>query len=617
MARGWGLVRWGLLITLVMAALPAAAGAAQPRPIVYVLSIDGLDGDRVTEANAPFLSSLMQGRGGRATSYPESRSVLISETNPNHTAMMTGAYAGASGIPGNAFAIYAPLENEDSCRAVGPVDESRLPTVTSGESASCPQAQMLFEAVKRQGNPDGLRTAGVFGKPKLGRIFAGKRFDGRARDVDYLWAPCSSGSDDDDYCGQAATNPATGYAIDDATVMDQVLRTARDGVGPASQKRRPDFTFVNLPQIDSVGHAFGPSTGAYDTAIGAADDQVERLVGDLRARGEWQRTVLIVVSDHAMDTTLSKTTLTSRLNAAGISSDDFLVVQNGSVDAVYLANRRSPARFELLRRMRAAVLGAPGVGEALYREPNPADGGNRNTVDGAHPGWQASGERSGDLMVTHTGGGAFSDPGASSNPLPGNHGGPQTRDNFFAVLGGGDFVRQQSVPGRVGPLFDDTLVNTTQAENVDPAPTVMGLFGLFATRDNRGRFLTEAFDTSRLPGRAAPSARPRLKVARASKKRRRARSRRSCRRVRRGAVNLRVSLTPSGGRADLEVRGTRHRRLLRDSTRTTVSYRARPGRRYRFRARIRAASGVPGAWSRRTVRPRATACIVSRRAKGR
>ena len=605
--------RWSPVILIVVAALlaPVTAEAAE-RPIVYVISLDGLDGDRVNQGSAPFLSGLLTGGGGRATSYPESRSVMIAETNPNHTAMMTGAYGGASGIPGNAFAIYAPLENEDSCRTTGPANETRLPTVTSGENANCPEAQMLFEAVRRQGNPDGLRTAAILGKPKLGRIFAARRFDGRSRDAHHLWAPCSSGADDDEYCGSVSTNPATGYALDDATVMDEVIRTAREGIGPAGGRRRPDFTFVNLPQIDSAGHALSPSAGAYDAAIGMADDQLERLVGELRARNEWRRTVMIVLSDHSMDTTPTKTTLTSRLTAAGISENDFVIVQNGSIDAVYLANRRSPARFELLRRMRTAALGTPGVGEALYREPNPADGGGRNTIDGAHPGWRAAGERSGDLLVTHVPGGGFSDPSLTSNPLPGNHGGPQTRDNFFAVLGGGDFVRQQVVGGRAGPLFDDTLLNPRQAENVDPAPTAMGLFGLFPTRNNSGRFLAEAFDMSRLPGGGAPALRPRLRIRRLSRRARTARTRRACARVRRRAVVLRLELAPTGGRYDLAVKGRRFKHLLRNRTRTVVRFRARPGRRYRFRVRVRAASGVPGGYVRRRARPRAARCRVRR-----
>lgn len=252
---------------------------------------------------------------------------------------------------------------------------------------------MLFEAIKRQGNPDGLLTAAVFGKPKLGRIFAAKRFDGRQRDVDHLWAPCTSGTDDDDYCGQVPLNPANGYAVDDATVMDEVVRTVRDGIGPLERRRRPDLTFVNLHQVDSAGHASGTDSGPYDVAITQADDQIERLVTELRARGEWQRTAMILLSDHSMDTTLPKTNLTGGMTGAGISEQDFMVVQNGSLDAVYLADRTSPGRFELLKRMRAAALATDGVGEALYREPNPADGGTANTVDGTHPGWHAAGPR--------------------------------------------------------------------------------------------------------------------------------------------------------------------------------------------------------------------------------
>ena len=45
-------------------------------------------------------------------------------------------------------------------------------------------------------------------------------------------------------------------------------------------------------------------------------------------------------------------------------------------------------------------------------------------------------------------------------------------------------MRKQPLSGTQDPLFDDTLANPGQAENVDVAPTVMGLFGLAAPRDN-------------------------------------------------------------------------------------------------------------------------------------
>lgn len=600
-------------VLLLAALLPAGARAVE-RPIVYTVVLDGLDGDRVDAGRAPFISSLLAGQGASSTYYRESRSVMIAETNPNHSAMVTGAYGESSGIPGNAFALYGPTENEDSCALTGPVDESKLPTSSSGENANCLQAQTVFEAIKRQGNPDGLLTAAVFGKPKLGRIFAGRKLDGKTPDADFITAPCSSGADDDDYCTQVQTNPATGFTVDDRTAMDLVFRTFREGVGAA--KRRPDFTFVNLPQIDSAGHA-SSTGGAYDTAIGQADDQIKRLVDELKARGEWGRTVLILLSDHSMDTTFTKTTLTNTFTATGIASNQYLVVQNGSFNAFYLADRTSPGRFELLKRMRAAALATPTVAEAFYREPNPADGGAAHTLASARPGWRLAGPRSGDLVVTHKEGGAFSDPSFTSNPIPGNHGGPQTRDNFYAVVGGGPFVRQGLPPGAAGPYFDDTLTNPMQAENVDTAPTAMGLLGLFPPRNNSGRFLTEAFDFSQLPGGGAPALRPRVSVKRLGKpaSRRRVRAGRSCRRARSRKVRLRVTIAPDGGRYDLAVRGrARYRRLLSDKVTTTFVYRARPGRRLRFRARARAASGRPGAFrASRLVKLRGVRCAKRRK----
>ena len=604
---------------LALAALGTASGAAVAearveRPIVYAVVIDGLDGDRIDGGRAPFISSLLAGSRASSTYYRESRSIMIAETNPNHTAMMTGAYGGASGIPGNHFAIPAPLENEDSCRATGPVDETRVPSPTSGENANCLVAQSTFEAIKRQGDPDGLLTAAIFGKPKLGRLFAGRFAEGRSRDVDHLWAPCSSGPDDDEYCGNVPTNPATGYAVDDRTVMDEVIRSAREGIG--SERRRPDFTFVNLHQTDSGGHAFGTLAPPYDAAIGQADEQVRRLVDELRARGEWERTVLVLLSDHSMDTTLTRTTLTSRFESAGISKDSFLARDDGSLAQVWVA-RGSPSRDELLKRMREVALAQSGVGEALYRAPNALDGGSAHSIAAVHPTWRLAGPRTGDLVVVHRPGGTFSDPSSSSNPLPGNHGGPQTRDNFFAAIGGGPFVRQQDRAGTSDGVFDDTAANPGQAENVDLASTVMGVFGLFEPRDNAGRFLSEAFNLAALPGRGFPARRPRLSARCLSGKaacrvRRRSRPRAHGRGlpVFAGAarcgktLRYRLRWSPAGGRYDLELRsGKRHRKLLRSRKVNSYVLKARRGKRQRLRIRSRSAAGTPSTWSRRALRP--------------
>ncbi|CAA9471177.1 MAG: hypothetical protein AVDCRST_MAG30-119 [uncultured Solirubrobacteraceae bacterium] len=512
-----------LLVTLLafaaLVAVPSGAAAQAPAPadpggaLVYVFVLDGLDGDRVDRGGAPFLSSLMAGQAdARSTYFRESRAIMIAETNPNHVAMATGAYGNRSGIPGNAFAVYGRPPDGDSCPD-GPLDESKPPVETSGESPSCLRAETMFATAQRGPDPGRIVTAGIFGKPKLSRIFAGKA-DPQRFDADYLWTPCVRQDDDTPYCKQVPNRVFDEYALLDATVMDEVLRTVRQGV-PGDGRTftgggsRPNLTFVNFPGVDNSGH--GTGAGAeYDRAILSADDEIERFVAQQKQLGLWNRTVMVVLSDHSMDSTPEKTTLAQRFNAAGISSSAYEIVQNGSAALVYLTNRTSPDRFTLLKRMREAAtnganplsqLAGPPAVEALYREPNPADGDQANTLDGRHPAWRLTGERTGDLVVYSQSNTSFNDP---INPLAGNHGGPQTRDNFFAVVGGSDLVNQRAIEGAQDPLFDDTERNPAQAENVDVAPTVMRLLGRPAPAQSEGRFLAEAFRADRLAPQVVP-----------------------------------------------------------------------------------------------------------------
>lgn len=506
--------RAAALAALLAVAAPAAGATAQGpadetrSPLVYVFSADALDGSRAIEQGlAPFTTSLVSGQqGGRGTYYRESRGIMVSETNPNHVAMATGAFGDTSGIPGNAFAVYDRAAKE-ACGADTSGEEGGDPPglpaernpagpagPTDGETAQCAIAESFFTALARGGQRSRVTTAGIFGKPKLARIFATRRVAASLYDADHLWTPCAGQPDDPDFCRNAPLNPINGYALDDSVVMDEVLRTVREGVPESGGAlKRPNLTFVNFPQVDGAGHAAGARL-LYDTAVALFDAQLERFVEQQKALGLWDRTIILLISDHAMDTTLQKTSLGRRL-ASG-DAERVEIIQNGSVDMVYLKDRAAPDRFELLARLRAAALGTEGVDEALYRQANPADGGDANTLDMVHPGWNIAGERTGDLFVTHDAAGAFSDP---VNPLVGNHGSPLTTDNTFAVISGGPQVRQQALSGQVGARFDDTLINEKQAQTVDVAPTVNALFGAQPPADSEGRVLVEAFDQAAVP----------------------------------------------------------------------------------------------------------------------
>jgi Type I phosphodiesterase / nucleotide pyrophosphatase len=465
-----------------LCAMVPVSEAVAKEPLVYVVVIDGLDGDAVEAGNAPFISGLMNGTGGKGSYFPGSRSVIPAETNPNHTAMMTGALPGKSGIAANAFAMYAPLLNEDTCETTGPFDYSMMPTATSGESPTCPRAETIFEAVRRQAGAKHPLTSVVMGKPKLGRIFD-VTYKGR-RAADALWAPCDDTPEDDEYCADVDTNPITGYAASDGVVMDEVIAQIENGITVGGKQKRAKFTFVNLPMVDSVGHVLGRGP-FYDQFVGTADAEIERLADALKAAGEWNRSAIIITSDHSMDTTPTKVSLTSAIEGAGVPADAFTVVQNGSVDFIYLADRKAPQgeRDDLLATMREAILGASGVNEALYRKRNRANGDRANTIRKVHPDW-SSGIRTGDIVATSDVGVAFSEPDLSGNPLNGNHGAPQTEDNFMSVVGGWPRIKTGTVDGNS---------NRALIRNNDIASTVMRLFGLQAPKASVGSPIKAAF----------------------------------------------------------------------------------------------------------------------------
>lgn len=67
---------------------------------------------------------------------------------------------------------------------------------------------------------------------------------------------------------------------------------------PAAQ--RPDLTFVYLDAVDEAGHDHGPNSPEVNTALRAVDTAIGTLVAGLKRRGLYQRTNLVVLSDHGL-----------------------------------------------------------------------------------------------------------------------------------------------------------------------------------------------------------------------------------------------------------------------------------------------------------------------------
>src|SRR5262249_27473399 len=191
----------------VLLCLLGVAPAAAARTHVYLIIVDGLPVRLTTPALMPHLFAAVT-RAPDRSSVLTSRAAMPARTDTNHATLMTGAWADGHGITGNAYWSRPPGA------PVQKLDDGALIEV-----------ETLF-TVAEETAPE-LVTAGVFGKPKLARLFAA--VPGRQRAPDVLWSPATA--------TRLARDPATGYAAD-ADTMAALLRVV--------EEHEPDLAFVNL-----------------------------------------------------------------------------------------------------------------------------------------------------------------------------------------------------------------------------------------------------------------------------------------------------------------------------------------------------------------------------------
>ncbi len=456
----------------------------------FVVVVDGLRPEDVTPELMPNLHALLDEEcapgGVCATEYEEARAMMVSETNGNHVAMMTGAYADHSGI----------LANDTFDRTAGAEIALDSPALLLTDT--------LFDLVEQQA--PWLRTAGVFGKDKLRSLFDCTRTEAgecgpstanpEGLTVDHVapdvLAGSSSSSLDPDLDCPAEPGTGSGYSTN-ACTMDLVLSLLG--------RTDPDLTFINLPQVDAFSHLFGAGSTQAQSGVTSADTEIGRLVDKLRTSGRWQRSTVIVTADHNFgDTANPSSTIRLDQALAGAGPSPFEIVSYGGSASVYLmdlANTDGPLSADqqaTLKALRDAALATTGVTEALYRLPNETDGGDANTLGEVHPDWHLSTPRAGELFITGEETVAFATGQQDSSQLIlGEHGHPTDRHIPFFVMSGGTYVKDGVIAGAGEDETDDTASQPTQAENVDIAHTIAWLLGLKQPPDGQGRVLREAF----------------------------------------------------------------------------------------------------------------------------
>lgn len=223
-------------VTLIMAIF-TGMGTAENFGIEHVVIIgcDGMSPDGVQKADTPVMDRLMQ---EGAYSF-HARAVMPTSSSSNWASMMMGAGPEQHGITSN---DWQPDRFEIAPTATGP--GGIFPTI--------------FSVIRGQ-RPDAV-TAVFHDWDDFGRLFE--------RDM--------------------VTK------IVDGDGPDKTIEAAVEYI----QEKHPLFAFIHLDHVDHAGHEYGHGTPEYYASVQEADRLIGIVVDTLKEANIYERTLLIVTSDH-------------------------------------------------------------------------------------------------------------------------------------------------------------------------------------------------------------------------------------------------------------------------------------------------------------------------------
>jgi arylsulfatase A-like enzyme len=418
-----------LLLVLTLAPLARSQPA---RPHVYLIIVDGLGAGQLDPESMPRLAAL-----GRAGLHTETHASMPTRTNPSHATLLTGVLPESHGITGNGYWDRAAK----AIRGLDRAEQLEVETLFTVAETATPVRH----------------TVAAFSKAKLGRLFGA--VPGRQKGPDVLWLPPDGGT----------AGHVVGIAGDAATM---------GGFLAAAAEREPDLAAINLSEVDRAAHLKGPAATA--AARRSADAAIGRLIDDLHARGRWERSVVLVTSDHGFDDVAPTperrepvVSLGRRFAAEGIA--EVATVGDGGTAHVYATNLAPDATAAgtsagVLAWAAAVAWREPGVAEVVARLP--VDG-VPNLAD-VHAEWGLAHERAGDLLIVARPGFHFIDTAdLVSGRFRGNHGSPREA-RVPLVIGGGALVSPLPVPA-------------SPPSSADVGATIAALLGLPPVRRFDGR----------------------------------------------------------------------------------------------------------------------------------
>jgi predicted AlkP superfamily pyrophosphatase or phosphodiesterase len=462
--------------------LPAAESPPPGRGVaehVVVVVWDGMRPDFITPQYCPNLYSLAT----NGVFFRRHHPVYISTTEVNGAALATGASPGRNGILANSE--FEPQISSTGAFATESLDAVRRGDLLSGGHYILQPT--IAEILQAAGIPTviaGSKPVALFQdraakRPSDAQKESVTLFEGKTLPRSALKKLIAV--NDDKSFPPAISHPNT--AQDAWTTRSLVRGLWKKGV--------PKFTLLWLSDPDKSQHESGVGSPMALAGIESSDNNLGDVIAALKERREWEKTDLMVVSDHGFSTTyggpdvaevLKKQKFVASSKLEFPETGDVLVVGLGGSVLLYVVDHD-----EAVTRRLAAFLQTTDFAGVIF---------SRLPMDGTFPlesvGYAATNDAP-DLILSlrwTAERNEFGAPGIflakGATPAKGTHGSLCRYDMNNTLVAG-------------GPDFKHGFIDDTPTGNIDVAPTVLRLLGIKPAPSMDGRVLREAFATDNEP----------------------------------------------------------------------------------------------------------------------
>jgi arylsulfatase A-like enzyme len=460
-------------VLLLFIALGFGRATDLERHVVLVVW-DGMRPDFVNGTNTPALHEL----ANRGVLFAHNHSVYISSTEVNGTALATGDYPGHSGVIGNRE--YRP--NLDPQQPLG--TESLDMIRKADEHGGFLNVPTVAETLQRQE----YRTLIAGTKPVVLLQDRAARTDTSTNAVLFEGKSFPPG------VVSGITKAIGPFADVGHTKTNRDVWTTRALTELLWKNNVPPFSVLWLAEPDNTEHTTGIGSAESLAAIRNSDDALDRVVTELKYKGVYDTTDVIVVSDHGFSTISGTVDMAARLRAGGFkvfrhfdkppAKGDVMLLGLGGSVLLYVIDHEEKTVDKLVKFLQTqdsvGTIFTTHAGEGTF------------ALDEA----RIHSKEAPDIIFSFRWAGADNANGAPGSVISETQGSNLTAATQKATHGSLSPFDMHNMLIAAGPDFRTGFVDETPSGNEDVAPTILKILNVKPLQPMDGRVLSEALVSS-------------------------------------------------------------------------------------------------------------------------